>query len=89
MNLYDVVTFTDDQKYAIGDILEKDGIKYYMLIGVSSNEEDVNEDDVRFMTDSVEDGKLFLNDITDVDTLREIIVMFQQRKDARKNEINN
>lgn len=75
-----IITFDNGEKYIVYDSVVKDNIHYYMLVGISEDENTVLKEKIKFSTvssDSTEN--LTFNDVTDLNLLQEITMMFFEK----------
>lgn len=75
-----IITFDNGEKYIVYDSVVKDNIHYYMLVGISEDENTVLKEKIKFSiasSDSTEN--LTFNDVTDLNLLQEITMMFFEK----------
>lgn len=76
MNVDDIITFKDNNKYLITDSITYNDKDYYLLLGVDSKETKINEENMLFATIELEDDKVFFREVTDLSILRKIGKIF-------------
>ena len=75
-----IITFDNGEKYIVYDSVVKDNVYYYMLVGISEDENTVLKEKIKFSTansDSTEN--LIFSDVTDLNLLQEITMMFFEK----------
>lgn len=75
-----IITFDNGEKYIVYDSVVKDNVYYYMLVGISEDENTVLKKKIKFSTansDSTEN--LIFSDVTDLNLLQEITMMFFEK----------
>ena len=75
-----IITFDNGEKYIVYDSVVKDNVYYYMLVGISEDENTVLNEKIKFSTansDSTEN--LIFSDVTDLNLLQEITMMFFEK----------
>lgn len=75
-----IITFDNGEKYIVYDSVVKDNIHYYMLVGISEDENTVLKEKIKFSTASSDSTEnLTFNDVTDLNLLQEITMMFFEK----------
>ena len=75
-----IITFDNGEKYIVYDSVVKDNIHYYMLVGISEDENTVLKEKIKFTTASSDSTEnLTFNDVTDLNLFQEITMMFFEK----------
>lgn len=75
-----IITFDNGEKYIVYDSVVKDNVYYYMLVGISEDENTVLKEKIKFSTASSDSTEnLTFNDVTDLNLLQEITMMFFEK----------
>ena len=75
-----IITFDNGEKYIVYDSVVKDNIHYYMLVGISEDENTVLKEKIKFSTASSDSTEnLTFNDVTDLNLFQEITMMFFEK----------
>lgn len=64
MNLDDIITLDDNRRYYIVDIVEYENVKYYLAVGLLTNDE-VNTQDFNFLTFEKENDEEYISIVDD------------------------
>ncbi len=75
-----IITFDNGEKYIVYDSVVKDNVCYYMLVGISEDENTVLKEKIKFSTASSDSTEnLIFSDVTDLNLLQEITMMFFEK----------
>lgn len=75
-----IITFDNGEKSIVYDSVVKDNVYYYMLVGISEDENTVLKEKIKFSTASSDSTEnLIFSDVTDLNLLQEITMMFFEK----------